>query len=35
VAEYVPPAALEVLTSCGAKLSVTAKMVTSNPRVFI
>jgi hypothetical protein len=33
VAEYVPPA-LEVILSCGATLSATAKMVTSNPRVF-
>src|SRR4029077_20744176 len=33
VAEYVP-AALEV-TSCGATLSATAKMIASNPRVFI
>jgi hypothetical protein len=34
VAEYVP-AALAVLTSCGAAQSATAKMVASNTRVFI
>jgi hypothetical protein len=33
-AEYVP-AALELLTNCGAKLSATANMVTRNPLVFI
>src|SRR5205814_9466033 len=35
LAEYAPVFALEVSTNCGAKLSATATMVKTNPRIFI